>query len=38
MQNKKLLEKGLKFTPTPEKENSYELKQDLFEFERKLRL
>lgn len=38
MQNKKLLEKGLKFTPTPEKENSYELKQDLFEFERQLRL
>ena len=34
----KILEKGLKFTPTPEKENSYELKQDLFEFERKLRL
>lgn len=34
----KILEKGLKFTPTPEKENSQELKEDLFEFERKLRL
>ena len=33
----KILEKGLECTPTPEKENSHELKQDLFEFERKLR-
>ena len=34
----KLLEKGLKFTPTSEKENTQELKEDLFEFTRKVRL
>ena len=34
----KVLEKGLKFTPIPEKENTQELKEDLFEFTRKLRL
>ena len=34
----KILEKGLKFTPTPERGNQQELKEDIFEFTRKLRL
>lgn len=34
----KLLEKGLKFTPTQEKENTQKLKEDLFEATRKVRL
>ena len=30
--------KGLKFTPTPQRNNALELKEDLYEFTRKLRL
>ena len=34
----KILEKGFKFTPTPERGNQQELRKDIFELERKLRL
>ena len=33
-----VLEKGLKFTPTPSRSNSQELKEDVANFNRKLRL
>ena len=32
----KILEKGLKFTPTPEQGNQQELKEDIFEFTKKI--
>ena len=34
----KLLEKGLKFTPTPSNSNTQELNKDILEFTRKVRL
>ena len=34
----KLLEKGLKFTPTPKHSNTQELNKDILEFTRKVRL
>ncbi|MEW8548114.1 MAG: hypothetical protein AB2693_31815, partial [Candidatus Thiodiazotropha sp.] len=33
-----ILEKGMKFTPTPEKQNLQEIKEDMAEFNRKIRL
>ena len=33
----KLLEKGLKFTPTPNNANTQELEKDILEFTRKVR-